>query len=166
MAGEIEARGMIVGVFENQIDAQGAIRELKADGFNETHIGFVAPAKYGTAIFTDASTKTAEAGAVVGFGTGALWGLGIAAGFLPGIGYAIAGGALAVILSNAAVGAGAGGLGGALIGLGFAGEDAQRYDTEFKAGNIVVTVNAGERADTAREILERFRWVEQGAPPF
>ena len=165
MAGEIETRGTVVDVFENETDAQSAIRELQADGFNETHIGFAAPAKEGTAIFTDASTKTAEVGAVVGFGTGALWGLGIVAGVLPGIGYAIAGGTLAAILSSAAVGAGTAGLGGALIGLGIADDDAQQYDDDFKAGRIVVTVNAGERADTAREILERFRWVEQGAPP-
>jgi hypothetical protein len=165
MTETIAARGTVVGVFEDEKDAQDAIRELQADGFDETHIGIAAYKKDGTAEFTDASGKIAAAGAVVGLGTGAMWGLGIAAGILPGIGPAIAGGTLAAILSSAAVGAAAAGLGGALIGLGVADEDAEYYENELKAGRILVTVKAGDRADTARAILERFRWIEAGAPP-
>ena len=94
-----------------------------------------------------------------------MWGLAVAAGILPGIGPAIAGGTLAAVLSSAAVGAAAAGLGGALIGLGIADEDAEFYENEVRSGRVLVTVRAGERADTARAILERFRWVEAGAPP-
>jgi len=143
----IPTRGTVVGVFENEKDAQGAIQELKADGFNETQIGVAAPTADGTAEFTDGSAKIAAAGAVVGLGTGAVWGLGIAAGILPGIGPVIAGGTLAAILASAAVGAATAGLGGALIGLGISDEDAEHYENEFKEGRILVTVKAGDRAD-------------------
>lgn len=165
MTTEMTNRGIVIGVFENEADAQGAIRELNADGFDETHIGIAAHSTDEATGFTDGAAKTAAAGAVVGLGTGAIWGLGIVAGILPGIGPAIAGGTLAAILSSAAVGAATVGLGGALVGLGIADEDVEYYETEFRAGKIIVTVRAGDRADTARAILERYRWVEQGAPP-
>lgn len=150
-------QGIVVGVFEDERDAQDAIRDLKADGFGETHIGLAAQSRETTAVFTDGSAKTAAAGAVAGLGTGALWGLGIVAGILPGIGPAIAGGTLAAIVSSAAVGAAAAGLGGAFVGLGISDEDAEHYENEFKSGKIVVTVRAGDRADTALAIMERYR---------
>ncbi len=164
MTPTIAPQGTVIGVFDKEADAQGAIRDLKADGFDETHIGIAARSKDGSTVFHDGSAKTAAAGAVVGFGTGAIWGLGIVAGILPGIGPVIAGGTLAAILSSAAVGAATAGLGGALIGLGIADEDAEYYHNEIRAGRILVTVRAGDRSDTARAILERYRWVEQGAP--
>jgi len=147
----------VAGVFEYEQDARDAIRDLKAEGFGETHIGMAAPSKDDTVVFTDSSTKTAAAGAVVGLGTGVLWGMGIAAGLLPGIGPAIAGGTLMAVLSSATVGAAAGGLSGALIGLGVADEDAEYYANQFKEGRIIVTVQAGERADVARAIMDRYR---------
>lgn len=157
MAGALITQGVVAGVFEYEKDAQDAIRDLKAAGFGETHIGVAAPSSDETAVFTDSSAKTAAAGAVIGLSTGALWGLGIIAGVLPGIGPAIAGGTLAAVLSSATVGAATGGLGGALVGLGIADEDAEYYENQFKAGRIVVTVQAGERPDTARAIMDRYR---------
>lgn len=147
----------VAGVFEYEKDAQDAIRDLKAAGFGETHIGVAAPTKEQTAVFTDSSAKTAAAGAVVGLGTGALWGLGIVAGVLPGIGPVIAGGTLAAILASAGVGAAAAGVAGAFIGLGISDEDAEYYENQFKAGRIVVTVQAGNRPDIARAIMDRYR---------
>lgn len=157
MGASLMTQGVVVGVFEYEKDAQDAIRDLKAAGFGETHMGLAAPSKNETAVYTDSSAKTAAAGAVLGLGTGALWGLGVVSGILPGIGPAIAAGTLAAILSSAGVGAAAAGLTGALIGLGISDEDAEYYENQFKAGRIVVTVQAGDRADTAREIMDRFR---------
>jgi len=150
-------RRTVTGVFDYEKDAQDAIRDLKQAGFTETQIGMAAPLKDDTAVFTDASAKTAAAGAAVGLGTGALWGLGILAGVLPGIGPAIAGGTIAAILSSSTVGAAAGGLGGAFVGLGLSDEDAEHYENQFKAGKIVVTVQAEDHADTARAIIDRYR---------
>jgi len=149
-------RRTVVGVFDNEQDARDAIRDLKETGFTDTQIGMAAPLKDDTAVFTDGSAKTAAAGAVAGLGTGALWSLGILAGVLPGIGPAIAGGTLAAIVSSATIGAAAGGLAGAFVGR-VADEDAERYEKEFRAGKIVVTVQAEDHADTARAIIDRYR---------
>ena len=85
-----------------------------------------------------------------------LWGLGIIAGVLPAIGPAIAGGTLATILSSAAAGAAGLGLVGALTGLGMSTEEADYYESEFKAGRYIVTVTADTRYDEAVTTLRRF----------
>lgn len=150
------ASGTVIGVFDRDEDAQEAVRNLKAAGFDETHIGIAARREDHTTEFGDGSEKMAAAGAAVGLGTGAVWGLGVLAGVLPGIGIAIAGGTLGVLVANAAVGAATVGLAGALMGLGVSDEEAQNYENEFNKGNTIVTVKAEDRADTAAAILSRF----------
>ena len=107
----------------------------------------------------------AIAGVAAGAGVGALWGLGILAGVLPGIGTAIAGGTLAAILSSAAAGAAAAGVAGTLIGLGIPEEEANYYDREFRAGRIVVTVDAGRRLQEAQSILSRNSGYDMRSAP-
>jgi len=151
----IQSGQTLVSIFDNEKDAQEAVRNLRAAGFDETQIGVASKTHYDTSILGDETEKTAAVGAAAGLGAGTLWGLGVLAGVLPGIGTAIAGGTLAVLLSNAAVGAVAAGLGGALIGLGVADEDAKDYESEFNAGKTIVTVKAGDRLDAATSILTR-----------
>ena len=55
--------------------------------------------------------------------------------------------------SNAA-GAATAGVAGALIGLGIPEDEAQYYESEFRAGRVVVTVRADGRLAEAQEILE------------
>src|SRR5262245_38918665 len=139
---------LVVGVFESRDRAQQAVNELRRLGFREEQIG-VAARDGGT---VKGATKVkkggtrVEDGAAVGLaagaGVGALWGVGIMAGMLPAIGPAIAGGALATILSSAAAGAATATVAGALIGLGIPEEEARYYEEEFKAGRIIVTVHA------------------------
>src|SRR5207253_9660469 len=97
----------------------------------------------------------AAVGAATGAGVGALWALGIAAGVLAPIGPVIAGGLLASVLASAAGGAAVAGIVGALIGLGIPEEDAKYYESEFKAGRVIVTVRAEGRSDEAWTILNR-----------
>jgi uncharacterized protein (TIGR02271 family) len=78
---------------------------------------------------------------------------GVGALAIPGIGPIIAGGTLASTLAGAGIGAAAGGLLGALVGLGVPEDDARHFDEGFQAGGVLVTVNAGSRADEARECL-------------
>ena len=85
--------------------------------------------------------------------SGPLWGLAILAGVLPGIGTAIAGGTLGVLLSSAAAGAAAIGVAGALVGMGLSQEDATYYEGEFKSGRTLVTVNAGAKSAEARRVI-------------
>jgi uncharacterized protein (TIGR02271 family) len=72
---------------------------------------------------------------------------------IPGIGPIVAGGTLASTLAGAGIGAAAGGLLGALVGMGVPEEDARHFDQGFRAGGTLVTVNAGNRAEEARECL-------------
>ena len=152
-------RTTAIAIFDDRIQAQRAIEQLKLAGFTEKEIGVTArdvgEPDVGAA---DGVKKThakegAIAGVAAGAGVGALWGLGILAGVLPGIGTAIAGGTLAAILSSAAAGAAAAGVAGTLIGLGIPEEEANYYDREFQAGRVVVTVDAGSRFQEAQSIL-------------
>jgi hypothetical protein len=150
----------IVGVFANHQNAQRAVMELKAAGFGEDHIGILSRSEDGRVIDGDDDDATeaatgAATGAAAGAGLGALWGLGILAGVLPGIGPAIVGGTLGILLSSAAAGAAAIGIGGALIGLGVSEDDATYYEGEFKSGRTLVTVKAGAKSPAAQQIIER-----------
>ena len=108
-------------------------------------------------------------GATAGALGGACWAglvgflVGIGALAIPGIGPVVAGGALATAFG---LGAGppspgpasaraAGGIVGALVGMGIPEEEAKHFEAGFREGGVLVTVNAGERAMDALAILER-----------
>ena len=166
----MQDRKTAIAIFNDRAEAQRAIAELKRAGFTDKEIGVTArgdDTDGGHAIDNDKGETHAKQGAIAGVsagaGVGALWGLGILAGVLPAIGPAIAGGTLAAILSSAAAGAATAGLAGALIGLGIPEEEAQYYDQEFRAGRIVVTVQADGRVAEAQSILERHRGYDMRA---
>jgi hypothetical protein len=152
-------RTTAVGVFRNQEQARHAVQELRQRGFAEDHIGVARRYHESESGAVPESTEShagtgAATGAAAGAGVGALWGIGIVAGALPAIGPAIAGGALAAVLSSALAGGAAAGIAGALIGLGVPKEEAEYYESEFKEGHTIVTVDAGTRYDEAVNILE------------
>ena len=150
---------LIVGVFEDYMQAQAAVAALRQAGFAETSIGVAARTEDSLDVSpTDMEeAEGIEAGAITGAiggaGVGGLWALGIAAGFLPAIGPVIAGGLLATLLVSAAGGAAVGGLVGALVGMGMTEEEATYYEGEFRAGKVLVTVHADERSREAHDIL-------------
>lgn len=151
----------IVGVFADRTQAHQALQELRRAGFRDDQLGLMASGEsdYGTKATDPSDTYAAEAGAAgmaAGAGVGALWGLGIAAGVLPAIGPAIAGGTLAAILSSAAAGAATAGLAGTLIGLGIPKEEAEYYESELRAGRIILTVQPEGRIAEAMAIVRRF----------
>lgn len=166
----IVEQATVVGVFTNRADAQRAVKELKRAGFRDEEIGIATrdgPPSSGPSGLSDGDrvAAAATAGAIAGGAGGALWGIGIAAGLLPGLGPVIAGGTLAAILASAATGAAAAGLAGALIGLGLSEEEAEHYQTEFNAGRTIVTVHAtGERFLEAQDILNRTGSTPSRAP--
>jgi hypothetical protein len=152
---------VVVGVFDDQNRAQQAVNELRSAGFNDNQIGFaLRGGRMGNVGTTPVGTGEGVAGntvggAVAGGAIGALIGAG-AALLIPGIGPAVAGGILATALTGGAIGAVAGGLLGALTGLGVPEEEARFYQQEFEAGRVVVTVQAGNRAQEALSILQRY----------
>src|SRR5947209_5620920 len=113
-----QQRSTIVGVFDDRQQADRAVDELRRAGFRDDQIGVAfrhEAGEFGTTDTGDTADDTeagtgAASGALAGLGLGALAGIGVITGVIPAIGPAIAAGTLGVILSNAAVGAGIGGL--------------------------------------------------------
>lgn len=148
----------VIGVFATRSEAEAALRDLKAAGFKDDKVGLVARNASGELVDETGETYADEgavAGVVAGAGVGALVGLGVLAGVVPVIGPAIVAGTLGTILTNAAGGAAALGIAGALIGWGIPEEDAKYYEGEVKAGRFLVTVDAGDRKDEAWAVLNR-----------
>ncbi len=147
----------VVGVFQSPSNAQDAIRALRSAGFTDAHIGVISPHKEAE----EASNKGAKVSTGVAVGAGAaagvaaLWSLGISFSVIPVIGPILAAGPIAAALLSAAGGAAAGGIVGALTGLGVAKAEAEYYEKEMHAGRTLVTVHADGRDDEAWKILER-----------
>ncbi len=150
----------VVGLFHNQADAERAIHNLKERGFSENQIGVaIKDRQQQKDLIEGTGTQAAEGATTGAIGGGVLGGVigllaGVGALAIPGVGPIIAGGTLASTLAGAGIGAAAGGLLGALVGMGVPEEDAQHFDQGFRAGGTLVTVNAGNRADEARECLQ------------
>jgi hypothetical protein len=133
------ANNTIVGVVANHHHTERAAIDLKLAGFDDDQIGILSRIDEGHVLVDEVdgdmeSGTGAAAGVAPGAGLGALWGLGILAVILPGIGPAIVGGTLGMLLSSAAAGATAVGIAGTLVGLGLSEEDATYYEDEFKSG--------------------------------
>jgi hypothetical protein len=156
-----------VGVFATRQDAEAAIAALYQAGFTSSEIGVASrnsdgtmntkkkPATKAKADAEDAG-EGALVGAVAGAGIGGLIGAGVLAGVIPVIGPALFAGTLGVLASNAATGAAAAGIVGALVGWGVPEEHAAYYESEVAAGRTIVTVTSTGRCDEARTILNTY----------
>jgi hypothetical protein len=149
----------VVGLFHNQVDAEGAIQRLKQQGFAENQIGVAIKDRSRHSLLTEETGTDAAEGAAAGAISGGVLGgvIGLLAGAgalaLPGLGPILAGGTLASTLAGAGIGAAGGGLLGALMAMGMPEEDAQRFDRGFRAGGTLVAVNAGTRVAEASSCL-------------
>ena len=143
--------------------AEHIIAELKAAGFRNDDISALLPDKRGTKDFAhEHSTKAPEGattGGVAGLGVGAAlgWLAGIGALAIPGAGPFIAAGPIMAALGGAAVGTAAGGVIGALVGMGIPEFEAKRYDAKIREGNILISVHTedGKQRSAAKEIFKR-----------
>jgi len=155
-----QQRSTVVGVFNDHVQADRAVNELRKAGFREDQIGVVGRHEH-AAVSSDAASNEegthagtgAVTGALAGAGLGGLVGLGILAGMIPAVGPVIAGGTLAALLANAAGGAALGTLAGSLIGAGVPEEEANYYNQEFEQGRTIVTVKTDGRNEVASAIL-------------
>jgi hypothetical protein len=68
-------------------------------------------------------------------------------------------------LLSAVGGAAAGGLVGALVGLGLSEEDARYYEGQVREGKTLVAVDAGDRPDEARDIVRRHGGYDRATAP-
>lgn len=151
---------VVVGVFTCDQQAQAAIRALEQAGFRDEQIGLAVRDKHATVDLAHKMEEESRAqegaalGVAAGAGLGTAWALGITAGLLPAIGSVIAGGVVASVLASAAIGAAAGGLVGALVGAGIPEEHTDRSEEHVHSGNILISVDAADRCDEARAILD------------
>jgi uncharacterized protein (TIGR02271 family) len=151
--------GTVVGLFQERQQAELAIQQLQDAGFTNDQIGVLMQDREGQKDLADSTgtkvSESAASGAIGGGVAGGIVGLlaGIGALAIPGVGPIIAGGALASTLAGAGIGAAAGGLLGALVGMGIPEEDARYFEEGLRAGGVLVTVQADNRADEARRIL-------------
>jgi hypothetical protein len=158
---------VVAGLVSDLEHARRSVRDLKSAGFHDRDIGLamVQGSEAETAAPTTAAagdaTTGAVSGGVLGGVTGLLMGVGVVA--VPGLGPLLAGGALASALGVAGasaaagvgIGAATGGVIGALVGLNVPEPDARSAEEGLRAGRILVTVTAGDRAPDAASILKR-----------
>ena len=149
---------MMTGMFRDRESAERAYASLTARGYTTEDVTLLMSDEarrrhFGHGADTELGSKAAEGagiGAAVGGGAGALLAGLAAVGTiaLPGIGL-IAMGPIAAALTGGAIGAASGGLLGALIGAGIPEEQAKRYDSGIREGNIVMGVSPRTEEDAA-----------------
>ena len=171
-----------LGVFNNAHDAENALSELLKKDIPRKCISYLYTNKGGMVEehkVGDPKNEKEEAerskvkaqdtgeglasGATTGGVLGALAGLAVTSGVLPGLGALFIGGPLvallglgataAVVVSGAATGAAAGTLAGVLTGYGLSEPDAHIYEEQVTKGNIFVSV---DNEDPKGDILEVF----------
>ncbi len=155
-----ETTTIIGGIFARSQDAHKAVRELRALGISDDHIGLISRRSDGSLERDgdEAGAKWEEGtgiGAAVGATAGTGLGLAVVAGMLTPIGPVIAGGALVGLLASMGVGATVGSAIGGLVGLGLTQDDADYFERELKAGKTLVTVSTMNNTDAAIDILQR-----------
>ena len=163
-------RQTIAALFQNRTDAENAINGLKARGFRGDQIGIAMRDRDQQGqLMEETGSKAAEGAATGAVGGGLLGGVvgflvGAGALLIPGIGPVVSAGVLSAALgtagatavAGAGLGAAAGGIVGGLIGLGIPEEEAKYFESGFRKGHILVTVNAGGRITEAVDVLQQY----------
>jgi len=146
----------VFGIVKSYSQAEQLVEELQAEGFPASEISVLLPDSEGRHDIGHVKATKAPEGATTGATAGGVTGgvLGLLAGIgalaIPGIGPFIAAGPLMAALS------GAGGLVGALVGMGIPEIEAKRYQDKLKRGNylIAVAVADGDEKDRAKEVFK------------
>lgn len=152
----------VVGLFDDRDEAQAAVHKLVELGIPHRDVSVVASSAHGRVEQTgvdeggnmaaEGATTGAASGLVVGGIIGALAGIGL--GFVPFLGFLVAG-PLAGALTGAAAGLVTGGLLGGLIGLGIPEEHAHAYAEGVRRGGVLVAARCdSEMVDRARAVMD------------
>jgi len=148
-------------VYSDYATAEQTVRDLKAAGLGDSHIGLVASNaegwhKPGSNSVDPQHDKDRDGkddraeGAVTGGGMGAIVGgaAGAAAGLgmlaIPGIGPIVAAGWLAALAAGAVAGGATGGIVGALVESGVSKENAALYAEALRRGGAIVTAKVSD----------------------
>jgi hypothetical protein len=169
----------IVGLFENRVQAQQLVQQLRALNIAGEDISVMSRGDSAD----DSAGGDRASGVAIGAGAGAALGglggllVGLGALAIPGIGPVLAAGPIAAALAGAGLGAAAGGVIGALTELGIPEEDAHVWAEGVRRGGTLVTVHADdEMADEIMALMARHgaidvdehatRWRQAGWPGF
>jgi hypothetical protein len=151
---------LITGIFPSRHSAERAVDDLLDAGFSRDDVSLLMSSTTQGREFTVTEASKAPEGAATGATVGGVLGA-IAAGLvvagvlvIPGVNLVAAGPVLAT-LAGVGAGAAAGGLTGALVGLGIPEHEAKFYREEIEKGGILVGVFAHhDREDAAKNILD------------
>lgn len=163
-------RQTVGALFEDRMQAENAINALKARGFRGDQIGIAMRDRTAQGqLIEDTGSKAADGAATGALSGGLLGGLvgflvGVGALAIPGIGPVVSAGVLTTVfgtagattLAGAGIGAATGGIVGALIGMGIPESEATYFETGFRKGHVLVTVNAGNRIAEAVDVLRQY----------
>lgn len=163
-------RQTVGALFQNRNDAENAINALKTRGFRGDQIGIAMRDRDAQgALMEDTGSKAADAAATGAVSGGLLGGVvgflvGVGALAIPGIGPVVSAGVLSTVLgtagatalAGAGIGAATGGVVGALIGMGIPETEATYFESGFRKGHVLVTVNAGARISEAVDVLRQY----------
>jgi len=139
---------LITGTFRDRVFAERAVADLQQLGYTQNDISVMMNDQTRAWDFAAETGSKAAEGAGVGAGIGGTLGAIVAALTATGSVAAVAatGGLAAPLVAGPLVavlaGAGAGGLGGGLVGAGIPKDRAVAYETDLNAGNILVGVHA------------------------
>jgi hypothetical protein len=153
----------VLCLVDTEIQADAIVEKLRDAGFSENDISVLFPDQGSTRDFAHKKETKMPEGATVGVTAGGAIGgtIGLLAGIgalaIPGLGPFIAAGPIIAALSGGAIGAGVGGLTGALIGLGIPEYEAKRYEGKLKEGGILISVHSenNEETSSAKGIFEK-----------
>lgn len=154
----------IVRAFATRSAAENAVRDLLNAGYKESQISLIGKDSQGNSVRKDGAgnditakqtSEGAAIGAAAGAAGGALVTAGLMTGVIPVIGPIVALGWLGTTLLNAAGGAAAVGLAGALTGWGISESDAKYYENEVTNGRYVVTVDVSDNEPNATRVFNQ-----------
>ena len=159
MAGKNTA---VFGIYRDTESLGGALQALRSASFRSTDISVLMPENAGTKDFVHRKDTKAPEGATTGAASGAVlggilgWLAGIGALAIPGLGPFIAVGPIMGMLAGAGAAGVAGGIVGALVGMGIPEYEAKRYEGRVKEGGILLSVHCDstEWVKRAKKILE------------
>ncbi len=161
----------IIGVFVNEEQALQTVRDLRQAGFEDRDISVLAQNPGDAEAIERETGVDIQAQRQAGMSETTVFGglAGMLAGFatfaIPGVGPMLAIGSIASMFTGALVGAGAGGLIGALIGYGLSEEEAGHYEEQLGKGNILILVSeASGRTEEIYDILRRNEAVNVNNP--
>jgi len=166
---DMTGRSAVASLFLHRPAAEQAVHDLQAAGFMGNQIGIAMRDRTEQGeLVADSGVDATESAATGALGGGLLGGvagllIGIGALAIPGIGPVVAGGLLAsafgvaggTAVVGAGIGAAAGGFLGGLVGMGIPETEARHFETGVRSGNVLVVVNAEDRALEALAILEK-----------